>query len=41
MGTALVVFGFWPRLLLDFIDVASNTYLWRLPLVALAEQVLP
>src|SRR5207248_2499188 len=27
LGTALIVFGFWPRVLLDFIDVASGTYL--------------
>ncbi|MBS1151524.1 MAG: nuoM [Myxococcaceae bacterium] len=39
LGTALVVFGFWPRLLLDFIDVASNGYLGRIPLAALAEAV--
>ena len=32
LGTALVVFGFWPRLLLDFIDAASNSYLARIPL---------
>lgn len=31
LGTLLVVFGFYPRVLLDFIDVASNQYLVRLP----------
>ncbi|MBM4781123.1 MAG: NADH-quinone oxidoreductase subunit M [Archangiaceae bacterium] len=42
LGTLLVVFGFWPRLLLDFIDVASQGYLGRLPVVvALAQVVSP
>ncbi|MBL8922594.1 MAG: NADH-quinone oxidoreductase subunit M [Myxococcaceae bacterium] len=41
LGSLLVVFGFWPRLLLDFIDVASQGYLGRLPLVALAQVVTP
>jgi NADH-quinone oxidoreductase subunit M len=36
LGTLVVVLGFWPRLLLDFIDVASNGYLTRIPM-ALAE----
>jgi NADH-quinone oxidoreductase subunit M len=36
LGAALLVFGFWPRLLLDFIDVASGTYLGRIP-VTIAE----
>ncbi|MBE2250778.1 MAG: NADH-quinone oxidoreductase subunit M [Myxococcus sp.] len=40
LGALLVVFGFWPRLLLDFIDVASQGYLGKLPLAAVA-QVLP
>jgi NADH-quinone oxidoreductase subunit M len=35
LGTLLVVLGFWPRLLLDFIDVASNGYFNRPPVVAL------
>jgi NADH-quinone oxidoreductase subunit M len=39
LGTALVVFGVWPRLLLDFIDLASTGYLGRIPLAALAEAV--
>ena len=30
LGTALVLFGFWPRFLLDFIDVASSTFLARI-----------
>jgi len=34
LGTALVLFGFWPRALLDFIDVASTGYLHRLPALA-------
>jgi NADH-quinone oxidoreductase subunit M len=29
LGAALVVFGFWPRFLLDFIDPASSMYLLR------------
>lgn len=29
LGTCLVVFGFWPRLLLDFIDPGSTIYLAR------------
>lgn len=29
LGAALVLFGFWPRLLLDFIDVASTAFLAR------------
>ncbi|MBL8941047.1 MAG: hypothetical protein JNM69_41270 [Archangium sp.] len=42
LGTLLVVFGFWPRVLLDFIDVASQGYLGRLPaVVALAQVVSP
>ncbi len=36
LGTSLVVFGFWPRLLLDFIDITSNSFLARIPLVVLA-----
>jgi NADH-quinone oxidoreductase subunit M len=36
LGTLLVVFGFYPRVLLDFIDVASNSYLTRLPSIVLA-----
>ncbi len=36
LGTALIVFGFWPRLLLDFIDVASDGFLRRIPLDAMA-----
>jgi NADH-quinone oxidoreductase subunit M len=28
---ALVLFGFWPRFLLDFIDVASTTFMGRFP----------
>lgn len=39
LGSALVLFGFWPRLLLDFIDLASTTYLHRLPMIA--EAMLP
>ena len=35
LGAALVVFGFWPRLLLDFIDLASSDFLRRLPLLAM------
>ena len=31
LSVALVVFGFWPRALLDFIDVATATYLARVP----------
>ncbi|HMK73772.1 MAG TPA: NADH-quinone oxidoreductase subunit M [Myxococcaceae bacterium] len=34
LGAALVLFGFWPRLLLDFIDVTSVSFLGRLPLLA-------
>ena len=34
LGCALVVFGFWPRLLLDFIDGASTSLLHRLPVIA-------
>ena len=34
LGAALVVFGFWPRLILDFIDVASQAYLGRFTMVA-------
>lgn len=41
LGSLLVVFGFWPKLLLDFIDVASQGYLGRLPLAALAQAVTP
>jgi NADH-quinone oxidoreductase subunit M len=37
LGVALIVFGFWPRVLLDFIDLASGTYLSRIPLAAVAE----
>jgi len=29
LGAALIVFGFWPRLLLDYIDVASDLFLKR------------
>lgn len=29
LGAALVVFGFWPRFLLDFIDVTSTSFLSR------------
>jgi NADH-quinone oxidoreductase subunit M len=36
LSTALVVFGFWPRFLLDFIDVTSTSFLGRFPLVAKA-----
>jgi NADH-quinone oxidoreductase subunit M len=36
LGSLLVVFGFYPRVLLDFIDVASNANLKRLPVVAAA-----
>ncbi len=36
LGTALVVFGFWPRVLLDFIDGTSVEFLKRLPLLAQA-----
>jgi len=31
LGAALVVFGIWPRFLLDFIDLASTTFLGRFP----------
>jgi len=31
LGAALVVFGFWPRFLLDFIDVASTALLSHFP----------
>ncbi len=41
LGSLLVVFGFWPRLLLDFIDVASQGYLTRLPALALAQLGAP
>ena len=41
LGSLLVVFGFWPKLLLDFIDVASQGYLSRLPIAALAQAVMP
>lgn len=41
LGTLLVVLGVWPRLLLDFIDTASQGYLGHLPLVALAQAVSP
>jgi len=34
LGAALVLFGFWPRLLLDFIDVTSAGLLGRLPMLA-------
>ena len=34
LGAALVLFGFWPRLLLDFIDVTSASLLGRLPMLA-------
>jgi NADH-quinone oxidoreductase subunit M len=34
LGAALVLFGLWPRLLLDFIDVTSVSMLGRLPLLA-------
>ncbi len=34
LGAALVVFGFWPRFLLDFIDGTSATFLNRIPQVA-------
>lgn len=34
LAGALVVFGFWPRLLLDYIDVTSTAWLHKLPLVA-------
>ena len=40
LGACLVLFGFWPRFLLDFIDVASQAYLQRIPLTLLAG-VLP
>ncbi|MBI5363906.1 MAG: NADH-quinone oxidoreductase subunit M [Planctomycetes bacterium] len=30
LGAALILFGFWPRFLLDFIDVASHTFLARI-----------
>jgi NADH-quinone oxidoreductase subunit M len=30
LGAALLVFGFWPRLLLDFIDLASTGWLARI-----------
>jgi NADH-quinone oxidoreductase subunit M len=36
LGTALVVFGFWPRLLLDFIDLTSTSWLAKLPMLAQA-----
>lgn len=39
LSTALVVFGFWPRLLLDFIDVTTTSWLTQLPMLARA--VLP
>jgi NADH-quinone oxidoreductase subunit M len=39
LGAALVVFGFWPRMLLDFIDVTSTAWLRHLP--ALARAVVP
>ena len=38
LGAALVVFGFWPRLLLDLIDVTTTGFLGRLGMLA---QVLP
>ncbi len=38
LGCSLVVFGFWPRLLLDFIDLATSTFMYRLP--SIAAQVL-
>lgn len=41
LGTLLVVFGFWPRALLDFIDVASQGYLGRFAVVALAQGGTP
>ena len=34
LGAALVVFGFWPRLLLDFIDLTSTSWLRQLPMLA-------
>jgi NADH-quinone oxidoreductase subunit M len=34
LATALVVFGFWPRLLLDFIDVTTTSWLSQLPMLA-------
>ena len=34
LGASLVLFGFWPRLLLDFIDITSVSFLGRLPLLA-------
>lgn len=34
LATALVVFGFWPRLLLDFIDVTTTSWLKELPMLA-------
>ncbi len=34
LGAALVVFGFWPRLLLDFIDLTSTAWLKQLPMLA-------
>jgi NADH-quinone oxidoreductase subunit M len=36
LGTALIIFGFWPRFLLDFIDIGTVDWLKRLPLVAAA-----
>lgn len=36
LGASLVLFGFWPRLLLDFIDIASVEWLHRIPALALA-----
>jgi NADH-quinone oxidoreductase subunit M len=39
LASALVVFGFWPRLLLDFIDVTSTAWFRHLP--ALAQAVRP
>jgi hypothetical protein len=38
LGAALLVFGFWPRLLLDLIDVTTTGFLSRLGMLA---QVLP
>ncbi len=34
LSTALVVFGFWPRFLLDYIDISSTAFLTRFPVVA-------
>jgi NADH-quinone oxidoreductase subunit M len=36
LGAALVIFGFWPRFLLDYIDVGTVDWLRRLPTLALA-----